>query len=45
MKTAEREVAKYINKIQQEKVADELEKTSGKSPKSGRKTLKKQLSR
>ncbi|EGT52103.1 hypothetical protein CAEBREN_16283 [Caenorhabditis brenneri] len=40
MKTAEREVAKYINKIQQETVAAETESVSEKSPKSGRKIIR-----
>ena len=37
MKTAEREVAKYINKIQQESIAAEKEAAAVKSPKLGRK--------
>ncbi|CAO4370020.1 unnamed protein product [Caenorhabditis nigoni] len=41
MKTAEREVAKYINKIQLETVTAEIEPTSAiKSPKSARKLVK-----
>ncbi|EFO90225.1 hypothetical protein CRE_23714 [Caenorhabditis remanei] len=44
MKTAEREVAKYINKIQQESIAAEKEAAAVKSPKLGRKLTQRKKS-